>query len=271
MRGFMFDLCHKFSFPDLNVTLYRHYRDGFLDLLGNVEHWKSVIDQLFFQNPNKELWSGVQIHVWDIKHPKLKEYAEQKKAHLLDIDFDKAGDQSAVGLYFGADGKEIALGVWTDCSYVGYHPYEWSSLALSHELGHLVQDLCQLNEGRTETIYKLLSSQWETLRPKKTENVYEDFAECYRAILGDNRVRGSYSDGVSFPNAGKVITFVTLCYWLSTNLRNKEISQLTIQDSWIEWVEVSWFWIFSFKTRYAINRNVEMFKDQNMNFSWRKM
>jgi hypothetical protein len=263
---------HKHIFPDLNISLSRFYVGGTPDEVGSVSFWKEAIDQLYAQLPFPEFWKSFELEIWHMGSPDL---IKHDSVTLLDYDKSVAGYQTAAGLFFG--NKKLALGVF----YPGWQPGVPSASipstddlknarkVISHEIGHAYSDMSNLFKDHSK-IANTLSTTFERLRPNQTQNVHEDFAETYRACLGTDECRGTFSDGKLFMPSPALNTLMRCCFMLSRNLENKNWSNLKFNDSWCQWEQVEFsIWPFYSTRYYALTVNWEMFIWENN--TWKKI
>ena len=253
-----------YNIPELGVTIERHFVQNSPDSVGDLRTWVSAVWDLFYRIPFYSLWKGTLIRIFDMKSPELDEMIARGEANLKDYDPNTSGNQTAAGLYYGGDSKRLDIGVWTDSIYKDSTPVDWSSKVLSHEFGHLYHDLCQINDGHdANTIEAYLSGWFEDNRPRQTENISEDFAETYRAVLGIESTRGFFSDNKPYDYPQSMYTFLKTAYALSGYLKNKRISNISIHNNYVQYRETKQLFWYTWDEWYAYTTSFRLYKWKN--------
>lgn len=224
------------------ITLHRHYLNT-PDELGTVAQWQREIDGLFSQLPFPAYWSGLVLSVWHMDHPDLKAGV----SNLRDYDPNQPGCQVAAGLYWGK--KQLDIGVFPD----NYNPNQAGSTAipevnrtaalrvLSHEIGHMHHDICGLASNR-DAISNEITRLFRQLRPNQTPNEYEDWAETYRAVMGTDATRGTFSDNKPYAPSSALLTLMKAAYWLSAAQAGKVIHSVSVSVGYAQWAQRVWWW-----------------------------
>lgn len=193
------------------VTLERYIHPGRNpDELGTVNQWNALIQQLHILSPIGANVEGFTLELWHMSHPDLD--AERRKgiANLEDYDPGRDGCQVAAGLNWGTSRIEIGQFPFAWRHDVNeYTPIAEGQLnramgVLSHELGHRYWHVCGLSDGSQES--QALTNLFDVLRPKQGHNIWEDFAECYRAMYG--ATAGAFSDGREFTPSSALKTLM---------------------------------------------------------------
>lgn len=250
------------------IVLHRFFVD-YADQLGTVPFWEQSFKDLYNQMPFPDLWNGLDVWVWDMRHPQLPQDTLNKVSNLLDYDVNTPGYQVAAGLFTSKDKLELAVfpigwtpdkpwgGTFSDSTVL------YARNTMSHEVGHFYA-----NQGGYETgtsyIEKKLTELFNTFVPADFQNKKgEYFAECYRGACGDRNALGKFSDGKIFYRAGGLFTLMKTWYWLVGNLKNKFIDNIQLFEDRIEWDEYEyvqrWFMWYPYWTmvktgRYSINQ-----------------
>lgn len=222
------------------VTLHRMYVNH-PDEIGTVFYWDNVMRQLGAEMPIYDFWNGLDIWLWDMRHPTLTD-KRGVEVNLHDFDLKTPGNQVASGLFYNKDKLEI-----------GVFPNNWNSdkpsegvinLAnidaarntLCHEVGHYYANQCGYSTGQS-FIEKEITRHFDAFRPKKAESVGEDFAEVYHAYFGVPGRKGFFSDMVPFTTKGRLYCLMRTAYALSQRLKNKMISNVIFYEQAVEWEE----------------------------------
>jgi hypothetical protein len=124
-----------------------------------------------------------------------------------------------------------------------------SRQSLSHEIGHMYADQCGIFTNY-DRISAELTALFRKYRTFQTSSEVEDIAEIYRACMGSDDVRGTYSDGKFAAMSAELETLMRGMFWLSTNLRHQVICELSVARDFIQWTVPGWFWL---KSHYRLN------------------
>lgn len=236
-----------------NVTLIRWHVGPNPDECGTVAFWQAALDQLYAQQPFRGLFDTLKLNVWHMDHPELDRRVLAKQWCLEDYDPNTPGFQVADGLT--AAGIDLGLfpAGWTPGVYTGpYRPLTDTSRtkarkALSHEFGHWHQGQCRY--GGADEVAKWIKLRFRELRPHQAagDNEYEDWAECYRAMLGTDECRGFFSDGKIFSPSVELYSLMRCTYWLQGNLAGLKVHDFTPQAGGVVYQAlygVAWKWRF---------------------------
>lgn len=244
----MTSLPEKYQRHDINhgVSLKRFFISSNLESvdaeLGSVEFWSGKINELYSRLPFRELWEGVTLNVINNSHPDLELLKSQGVVTVKDFDLNTPGNQTAVGLYWGNDSKRMDVNIFPERGFF------WSANVLSHEFGHMIQDLSGIFEDKDD-IQKLMTQWFRENRPHQAagDNEHEDFAEVFRALCGFKVHQNKFSDDKVYDPPKGMKTLVRCCYNLAKILKNKKITDLNFHDWWCQWREwerVLWFiWV----------------------------
>lgn len=226
------------------VTLFRVYKHH-ADEVGTLEAWSAKLWQLFNQNPFKEYWAGFVIRACNLAAPETPQ-------ELIDYDKNTPGFQVADGL--DPWGKEV----WISFYPPGYNPAlpnqnteipsavrEKRMNAVDHELGHQHDQYTLFERGNfmavgtqiSKDINRLISD----LLPGQGHNTAEDYAECYRCLMGSDAVRGTFSDGKQWSN-DTLRGLMRGSWYVQQVLKNKMYNNLSAYHGYIQWsVPVLWW------------------------------
>ena len=199
-----------------------------------------------------ELWNGGILEIWSSKRPDLPPL-------LKDVYPNKQGLQPALGLTTMGNAKKIQLQV--------IHSETADNIrvakeALDHEFGHYYCDLCEIGENK-QGIYKLLTDEFERIRPHQGANFYEDFAEVYRAILGFDSHKNKFSDNKTYNPPLVMKTYLKTAYWLSQTLAYNDVYDLKFFNGWCRWKQKQGLWWWSSYTEYALTEHWDRFINKN--------
>lgn len=240
------------------VTLERYIHPGRNpDELGTAYQWSALIQQLHILSPIGVAVENFTLEIWHMSHPQLDEERRQRIANLEDFDVDKDGCQVAAGLNWGTSRIEIGQFPFAWRHDVNdYAPIAEGQLnramgVLSHELGHRYWHVCGLSDGSQES--QALVNLFDELRPKQGHNIWEDFAECYRAMHG--ATAGTFSDGKEFNPSTHLQTFMRflfdirqymsgtitgLAYGHDSGVGDLIYWKQTVKEWWWPWPEEKW-------------------------------
>jgi hypothetical protein len=211
-------------------TLKRYYLSNPSEC-GPPEEWDRRFSQIFEQMPFRDTQRGITLEVIHMDHPKLDEDTLNKIINVQDFDPNEPGCQTV-----SAFQKGLLI-------QIGLRPANWSPwglavnptitqqtllngmATLSHEYGHLYAWLCR-HHG-TDDIARLCRVAIEAILPGQGHNVYEDLAECLRAAIGSNEVRGTFSDGKVANLAPELVAALRGWFWLTFNLNGKTVSHVS--------------------------------------------
>lgn len=231
---------HSHFFSQYNITLVRHYIHH-ADELGSLARWEREISQLFWQLPFHDYWRGTVIKAFNVSAPETPQ-------DLIDYDRETPGFQVAAGL--DPHGKEVWISFfptgWVperprEHSFIDAETIEQRIQTVNHELGHQYDQYAGIND--TDTYCKSeLSRLFDALRPKQGHNRWEDCAEVYRAIMGADSVRGTFSDGKQYFSQ-KLRTLFKSSWYLNYTLKKKPVWDMSISGDFISWTQSGWwFW-----------------------------
>ncbi|MEZ0374919.1 MAG: hypothetical protein ACAI44_37885 [Candidatus Sericytochromatia bacterium] len=231
------------------------------DDVGPVSDFVADQNELYALMPFPSLHGQVRMGVVHMDHERQDQLVAMKKPCLLDYDVVKPDYQGAAGLTGDLEGEEnLNLGMYPvpfTPVYTGpVRPLtDANRLAgrrcLSHEFGHFYAWQCRIGT-RTDDVAILLTQRFSELRPHQAENEAEDFAECYRAILGVNACRGTFSDGKPYSPSPELRSLLTCAFWLAANLAGKAVHDLNpaaggvmyqFLDGWVwrwRWISNAW-------------------------------
>lgn len=242
------------AFLQWNIILERHYLSN-PDEVGTVQFWESEIYQLIAQNPFPKFWGGLKIEIRHMNDPELKKIENQP--NVLDRDLNQAGCQNSQELCFMNGARRIQIAVyperWTaeqsGPNTITDYQLFISKCSLSHGVGHLQADLIGLF-GSRDRISAELTSRFRKMRPGHAQSEVEDAAEIYRAVMGSDTVRGTYSDNVKSTDiSNELKLLMKSAFWLSDNLKNQNVSELAFGNGFASWAISGWFT----KTLYRLN------------------
>ncbi|PIQ23670.1 hypothetical protein COW36_06600 [bacterium (Candidatus Blackallbacteria) CG17_big_fil_post_rev_8_21_14_2_50_48_46] len=228
------------------VILHRYFIGDSADEVGSAAFWDQHIKELFAQHPFTDYWAGLDLQIWHMDSPRLDEMRAQGLVNLEDFDLVKAGCQVAAGLFFSKD--RLDLGVFPpgyQADSVSPNKLTVTNLndarrTLSHEAGHF--HAMMSGYGSTSAfISKELTRCFSELRPPQAQNEGECWAEVYRAFMGSDEVRGTFSDGVQYTPAQNLRLFnlMRAAYWLQGNLNQRIIDRLQVSNSLCFWQDFS--------------------------------
>ena len=170
------------------------------------------------------------------------------------IDYDRAtpGFQTADGL--DVAGPEV----WISFYPPGFRPGDAPKPippenviqrmnAVDHELGHQHGAYCGIWSG-TSAIQKLLTERFKAMMPGQASNEWEDYAECYRALLGSDECRGFFSNNKPYNNESLRALFRGAWY-ISRALSGKMVTDLSAAGKYVQWCE----WWYVWRTWYRLD------------------
>lgn len=222
------------------------------DDIGTVQFWQAPLDQMYAQMPFPALHDNLSIDVYHMDSEEQDALEERRVCSLKDIYPDQPGRQGAAGLYVNRD---IDVAVYPN-NYTG--DYEGPSRpitelnriaarrVLSHEFGHYYFDQSRYNYN-DDDISRRLTEAFRALRPRQAENEFEDSAEVYRAICGDDDTRGKFSDNKPFTPSPELKALVRCLYWMAGNLRGCWVASVTPIAGGVKyqvWIGLGWKWRF---------------------------
>lgn len=247
---------------DFGVTLERYPGTLPADSLGDLNSFKVPMRQLYDRMPFPALHDDLTLRAFHMDCEEQDLFVEQKRSCLKDIYPDQAGYQGGAGLYLQ---KVIDLAFRPN----NYTPdYEGPSRALteqnridgrgvlSHEFGHYYFDASRY-EYNNDDISKRLTAAFNAIRPYQAQNNYEDAAEVYRAICGDNTVIGTFSDKKPFAPSPELKSLVRCLYFLAANYKGCWVSNVTPKSDGVMFcvfVGLGWEW------RYVMEANWSQYK-----------
>lgn len=229
---------------DFGVTLHRMWVNS-PDELGTRDQWNNLVYQHYNKQPFDGLWA-MDLWVWDMRHPDLVSRVAAGQECLLDNSSAMPGKQVVAGRQIGT---KIELGVFPDGwnaerpseGIIQWYNFQATMDTFTHEAGHhFSRKVKYPAPSDAPQIYKDATYQVNSLRPHKAHNADEDFAECFRVVNGTPRTAGCYSDGVVAALDPKLITLMTVYYWLVGNLSGIEYLNLRIDSTHIYWDKVEW-------------------------------
>lgn len=235
---------------NFGVTLTRCNYGPDSNECGAVSFWQQALDQLYAQMCFPGLFKPLAIWVWHMDHEDQDRMAAAHQYCLEDYDPNTPGYQVADGL----TGGRMDLGLFPDgwqAEYTGpLRPIteaarQHARKAMSHEFGHWHQWQCRY--GGSDDVAKLITQRFHELRPHQAENEYEDWAECYRALLGADECRGFYSDDKPCTARPEVRALLRTAYWLQSNLANLKITDFNVQSDGVVYRALfgtAWKWRF---------------------------
>jgi hypothetical protein len=186
--------------------------------LGTAAQWADIIKQLYTQMPFPELWRPLKIEIWNM---------QRRDGNPLH-NYDGKGN-TATGLTWpGQNLIQLAR-------FEGPNGIQNALKTLSHEAGHYYADRCGF-DGKT-AIQRTLTGLFYAMRPHQTEPEPEDFAECYRAILGADNVRYTFSDNKAFTASERLTTLFKTWFWLVGNVGNAGVSNFSIPGNYCQWLQ----------------------------------
>jgi len=235
-----------------NITLERHSM-GHPDEVGSVPFWQTELDQLIRQNPFPQFWDGLKIEVWHMNDPQLK----HDQPNVLDYNLGQIGNQSAYGLCFMGGKKRIQIAVYPDNwkadqsgpNTISERSRTISRQSLSHEIGHMYADQCGIFTNY-DRISAELTAMFRKYRTFQASTEVEDIAEIYRACMGGDEVRGTYSDGKKAVLSAELVTLMRSMFWLSVNLRHQSVNDVTVSPDFVQWSTPGFWWL---KSHYRLN------------------
>jgi hypothetical protein len=226
------------------MMLHRYTPGDNFDELGTVAQYNLLADQLLMQFGYAPLLQGVGIHLYHMDCDSLDDETKRGIVNLQDYNLTKEGHQTASGLYWNRE--KLQLGVFPfdwSADYIG--PYRRiteygrnrAALTLAHEFGHhaarawfdVKKPICQ----ELRRLWELNSSPNQTTSGEKV-------AEDYRALMGTDATRGTFSNGVKYTKADnpKLYTILRLANPLTEKLKDKIIKNVQLyQDHSIQWQE----------------------------------
>lgn len=256
------------------VSIHKYYYN-YEDEIGSYSYWNDAIEQLFKEMPISDLWFGLDIWIYDMRHPLLPLKLKNKEQSLLDGDLNKDGYQVCAGLFFNKDKLEIAVfpeGWNTEnltSGNVTQSSIDKARNTLSHEVGHYYANQCGYASNSQFFIEKEITRYFDAFRPHQTESNGEDFAEVYHAYFGVNGAKGFFSDGKPFTSKGRLYCVMKTAYKLSSMLKNKVIDKVIFHDDYVEWEEYElilkyflWFpyYTYSLVGKYSLDLNLNIKK-----------
>jgi len=241
------------------VTLIR-WPISAADTLQPPAFWQTSLHQLYAQLPFPGLWEPLELNVCHMDHPQLDRFVAERRPCLEDYDPATPGAQVAAGLQAL---NWIWIGVFPPGWTAGVHtgPERAVSLAhcqaarkvLAHEAGHYYFGRCRYGHAADDDVSRRATAAFRLLRPQQTANEYEDAAETYRAICGDDETRGTFSDGKAFTPRPELRSLVRCLYWLTASLKGCWVASLEPKADWVwfqVWIGTSWRWRCVHATTY---------------------
>lgn len=237
------------------ITLHRYTPGDNFDELGTVAQYNLLADQLIMQYGYASLFNGADWHLYHMDCESLDEKTKRGIANLQDYDPRKPGNQVAAGLYWNRD--RLELGVfppsWTT-DYIG--PYRRitdygrnrAALTLPHEFGH---HAARKWFDKDHNICRALRQLWESNGSPNQTTPAEKVAEDYRALMGTDATRGTFSNGIKYTRDDnpRLYTVLRLANPLIDRLKTKYISNVRFWgDNHIQWneyelvtIQIIWF------------------------------
>lgn len=255
----------SYQIPWLGTIIKRFPTSNNFDSLGTIDYWEQFFRNLYGQLQWKDVFSRLTAEIWDFDSPDLPK-------EVRDFDPNTPGNQEAAGLFYAPN--RIVIPVKKDLK--GKLQFEKAGLILSHEFGHFYE----LQARGENTISTQIWNTFLSLRPHQAANddPWEDFAECFRALLGVDEVRGTFSDGKPYTN-DRLRSFMKMYLPLAEYLKNDVIRNLEMHDTWCSWKQeylypvthtfLFWTWV-SYETRYknmALTDNYDLF--ELINGTWK--
>lgn len=216
--------------------------------VGTVEFWSQPVHEMYPQHPFKAFWAKLILNARHADSPAVQAELDQGIANEADYDLKKPGCQRAAGLYKGLD-----LGIFIPVvpSYDGDKPrqiYEPDRIrargVVSHETGHFHDDMCGAWTNRDD-VTRLITARFLELRPGQGQNEVEDWAEVFRAVMGTNDTRGTYSDGNPANISPELRALMRCGYWLAESLRGRWVCSLVPKPGGVMYqtfIGLGWRW-----------------------------
>lgn len=227
---------------ETGAQLIRHYYST-PDELGTATYWRDAVNNLGNQMPFGDYWRNLRLHIWHMDHPDLRLASAPP---LLDADPATPGYQCLSGVH--TDPGVIHLPVFPN----GFDPArptgkpltETNRLAtrqvFSHEAGHMYSHFVGYARSG-KTVWAEITRHFDSKRPYKGHNKYEDWAECYRYFHGADDVRGTFSDGTRFNPSAELVTLFKAAYWLSVVCASSIVQNMSISPGWVQWYQPAGF------------------------------
>lgn len=238
------------------VTLHRVFLTT-ADSLGTANEWGARLSQIAAHLPAnvvKALLEGLDIWVKDMDSNTMDLEIAQGQANLQDFDLGTPGNQVGAGLYWNRDKLELAVfhDGWTPEADVSPYPIQAHNVlsamdAMSHELGHNAAWFMELLNPSGAFVGKELTRVIVPELPGQASTPGEDLAENWRAVAGDDRARGFYSDRKPYRGSPKLTLALRVGPALYDRLRTKAFTDLKLEDAgftWREWGYVTRFFLW---------------------------
>lgn len=226
------------------ITLHRIYVHN-ADEVGTINMWSNKLWSLFAQHPFKEYWADHVIRACNLA-------ADETPQDLIDYDRETPGFQVADGL--DPWGPELWISFYPP-NFNPENPQENTAIpahvrqermnAVDHEIGHQHDQWIGFRRGEymdySTPIQQDICKLIDDMLPNQGHNKSEDFAECYRCLMGSDSVRGTFSDGKRWNNS-TLRGLMRGAWWVSKYLHHKEYNNLTVSHNYIQWSQPRWWW-----------------------------
>lgn len=232
------------------------------DHLGTLKSWNDRIHQIagrMTQAAFDIVLRGLDIHIVDMDCDKLDLEVAQGQANLQNLKPGTFPQISSSGLYWRGK-RKLELAVfhdgWTADVQPSAKPIQPHNVlsaqdTLSHEIGHHIAHLIEYQANQTFAGKEITARLWPYLQSlvdsKQCSNLDEAFAEVWRAVCGDDRARGSFSDRKPCYPPESIKLLMQICVPLFERLKTKIIDGFRVTNDAATWTEkayVTRFFLF---------------------------